>query len=132
MRHIATSTDRLDADKQRYDQDTAAKTLGDVIADADVFLGLSSAGVLKPEMVAKMGRQPIILAERRCGQHHVQRAARDGRRRRHGRRDPARRGATGARHDAVVDRAAHRQHDGGGRGRRTVAGRLTEIVSSHR
>lgn len=55
MRHIATSTDRLDADKQRYDQDTAAKTLGDVIADADVFLGLSSAGVLKPETVAKMG-----------------------------------------------------------------------------
>ena len=54
--------DKLDADKERYVQDTDAKTLGDVIVDADVFLGLSSAGVLKPEMVAKMAPQPIILA----------------------------------------------------------------------
>ena len=55
-------TDRLDADKQRYQQDTDATTLGDVIVDADVFLGLSSAGVLKPGMVARMAQQPIILA----------------------------------------------------------------------
>ena len=53
---------KLDADKQRYLQATDAKTLDDVIADADVFLGLSSAGVLKPAMVAQMARQPIILA----------------------------------------------------------------------
>jgi malate dehydrogenase (oxaloacetate-decarboxylating)(NADP+) len=33
-----------------------------VIADADVFLGLSASGVLKPEMVKKMGIKPIILA----------------------------------------------------------------------
>jgi len=54
--------DKLDADKQRYVQHTDATTLGDVIVDADVFLGLSSAGVLKPEMVARMAPQPIILA----------------------------------------------------------------------
>jgi malate dehydrogenase (oxaloacetate-decarboxylating)(NADP+) len=55
-------TDKLDADKQRYIRDIDARTLGDVIADADVFLGLSTSGVLTKEMVAKMARQPIILA----------------------------------------------------------------------
>ncbi|MFU2028067.1 NADP-dependent malic enzyme, partial [Bordetella avium] len=34
----------------------------DVIADADVFLGLSAGGVLKPEMVAAMAPRPLILA----------------------------------------------------------------------
>jgi malate dehydrogenase (oxaloacetate-decarboxylating)(NADP+) len=53
---------RLDADKKRYARDTDAKTLGDVIEGADIFLGLSTSGVLQPEMVAKMARQPIILA----------------------------------------------------------------------
>ncbi|MDE2599215.1 MAG: NADP-dependent malic enzyme [Rhodocyclaceae bacterium] len=45
-----------------YARDTDARGLGDVIADADVFLGLSAGGVLKPEMVAKMARSPLILA----------------------------------------------------------------------
>jgi malate dehydrogenase (oxaloacetate-decarboxylating)(NADP+) len=36
--------------------DTQARTLGDMIGGADVFLGLSAAGVLKPEMVARHGR----------------------------------------------------------------------------
>ncbi len=54
--------DKLDADKRRYLQDTDATTLADVIVDADIFLGLSSADVLKPEMVAKMADRPIILA----------------------------------------------------------------------
>ena len=52
----------LDASKQRYAQDTAARTLGDVMPDADIFFGLSTGGVLKPEMVAGMARDPIILA----------------------------------------------------------------------
>jgi malate dehydrogenase (oxaloacetate-decarboxylating)(NADP+) len=41
---------------------TEARTLGDVIGAADVFLGLSAGGVLKPEMVATMARSPLILA----------------------------------------------------------------------
>jgi malate dehydrogenase (oxaloacetate-decarboxylating)(NADP+) len=59
---IHTGRQNLDASKQRYAQDTAARTLGDVMPDADIFLGLSTGGVLKPEMVAGMARDPIILA----------------------------------------------------------------------
>ena len=54
--------DRLDESKQRYCQNTDAKTLADVVDGADVFLGCSAAGVLTPEMVKTMARQPIILA----------------------------------------------------------------------
>ena len=54
--------DKLDADKQRYLQDTDAKTLADVIGDCDVFLGLSGPGVLTQDMVKTMAPQPIILA----------------------------------------------------------------------
>ncbi|MCI1190928.1 NADP-dependent malic enzyme [Calidifontimicrobium sp. SYSU G02091] len=53
---------RLDESKQRYCQVTAARTLADVVRDADVFLGCSTAGVLTPEMVATMAPKPIILA----------------------------------------------------------------------
>jgi malate dehydrogenase (oxaloacetate-decarboxylating)(NADP+) len=53
---------RLDADKARYAQDTAARTLDDVIAGADVFIGLSTGGVLTPAMLEKMADKPIILA----------------------------------------------------------------------
>ncbi|MDD0838327.1 NADP-dependent malic enzyme [Curvibacter sp. HBC61] len=52
----------LDASKQRYAQDTAARTLADVVDGADVFLGCSAPGVLTAEMVKTMARQPIILA----------------------------------------------------------------------
>jgi|CXWL01.1.fsa_nt_gi malate dehydrogenase (oxaloacetate-decarboxylating)(NADP+) len=52
----------MDADKSRYARTTDKRTLDDVIADADIFLGLSAAGVLKPAMVAKMAPRPIILA----------------------------------------------------------------------
>ena len=54
--------DKLDESKQRYCQKTEAKTLADVVAGADVFLGCSAPGVLTPEMVKTMGTQPIILA----------------------------------------------------------------------
>jgi malate dehydrogenase (oxaloacetate-decarboxylating)(NADP+) len=53
---------KLDESKQRYCQRTDAKTLADVVKDADVFLGCSAAGVLSVEMVMSMARQPIILA----------------------------------------------------------------------
>ncbi|WP_425290539.1 NADP-dependent malic enzyme [Devosia enhydra] len=39
-----------------------ATTLAEVIDGADVFLGLSAAGALKPEMVKRMGPKPLILA----------------------------------------------------------------------
>ena len=52
----------MEPTKARYAQVTEARTLGDAIADADVFLGLSKAGVLKPEMVAKMADKPLIFA----------------------------------------------------------------------
>jgi malate dehydrogenase (oxaloacetate-decarboxylating)(NADP+) len=54
--------DRLDESKQRYCQITDARTLADVVAGADVFLGCSAAGVLTPEMVKTMADRPIILA----------------------------------------------------------------------
>ena len=48
--------------KADYAQGTTAATLGEVIYGADLFLGLSGPGVLKPEMVAKMADVPIIFA----------------------------------------------------------------------
>ena len=54
--------DNMEANKARYAQQTEARTLDDVIEGADVFLGLSTAGVLKPEMVARMAPQPLIFA----------------------------------------------------------------------
>ncbi|MCK6409067.1 NADP-dependent malic enzyme [Thauera sp.] len=52
----------MEPTKARYAQRTEGRTLGDVIVGADVFLGLSTAGVLKPEMVAKMAAKPLIFA----------------------------------------------------------------------
>src|SRR5947208_5693900 len=52
----------MDRYKARYAQDTAARDLGELLADADVFLGLSAGGVLKPEFVARMAPRPLILA----------------------------------------------------------------------
>ncbi|MBE0414222.1 NADP-dependent malic enzyme [Yoonia sp.] len=48
--------------KAEYAQGTTPATLDDVIAGADLFLGLSGPGVLKPAMVAKMADTPIIFA----------------------------------------------------------------------
>src|SRR5207237_4805584 len=41
---------------------TKARKRGDVIEGADIFLGLSAGGVLKPDMVKRMGAKPLILA----------------------------------------------------------------------
>ncbi|MDP1613398.1 MAG: NADP-dependent malic enzyme [Sulfuritalea sp.] len=59
---IHTGRDGLDPSKLRYAQATDARSLGDAIVGADIFLGLSAAGVLKPEMVMTMARDPLILA----------------------------------------------------------------------
>ena len=52
----------LDAQKAAYARETSARTLADAVQGADIFLGVSMAGVLKPEMVATMASQPLILA----------------------------------------------------------------------
>jgi malate dehydrogenase (oxaloacetate-decarboxylating)(NADP+) len=54
--------EQMDPNKARYAQETSARKLADIIDGADVFLGLSAGGVLKPEMVKRMARDPIILA----------------------------------------------------------------------
>lgn len=59
---LYTGRPHLDPDKSRYARDTDKRTLADIVAGADIFLGLSAAGVLKPEMVATMADRPIILA----------------------------------------------------------------------
>jgi malate dehydrogenase (oxaloacetate-decarboxylating)(NADP+) len=54
--------DKIDVSKQRFQKVTDARTLADVMIDADVFLGCSAAGVVTPEMIKSMRPQPIILA----------------------------------------------------------------------
>jgi malate dehydrogenase (oxaloacetate-decarboxylating)(NADP+) len=55
-------TKLMDPIKDRYAKVTDARTLGEVIEGADVFLGLSAGGVMKPEMVARMAPNPMIMA----------------------------------------------------------------------
>ena len=52
----------MDPDKERFAQKTDARTLAEIVKDADVFLGLSAGGVLKPEMVKTMAKDPLIMA----------------------------------------------------------------------
>ena len=54
--------EEMDEIKERYAKETDARTLGEVIEGADVFLGLSAGGVLKPEMVARMAPRPLVMA----------------------------------------------------------------------
>lgn len=54
--------ENMEANKRRYAQKTAARSLADVVKDADVFLGCSAAGVLTQDMVKAMGQKPLILA----------------------------------------------------------------------
>jgi len=58
----AGRTEEMDPIKARYAKRTKARTLAEVIPGADVFLGLSAGGVLKPEMVKTMAKRPLILA----------------------------------------------------------------------
>src|SRR5690606_12215132 len=54
--------EEMDRWKEPYLKDTDARTLADVIGGADVFLGLSAGGVLKPELLAGMAETPLVLA----------------------------------------------------------------------
>ena len=55
-------TELMDEDKIQFSQKTPARTLGEIIDGADIFLGLSAGGVLKKDMVKKMAAKPIIFA----------------------------------------------------------------------
>lgn len=55
-------TELMDPDKIIYAQKTDARKLGEVIDNADIFLGLSAGGVLKQDMVKRMAPKPIIFA----------------------------------------------------------------------
>ena len=55
-------TELMDEDKIQFVQKTDQRTLAQVIAGADVFLGLSAGGVLKPDMVKTMAKSPLIFA----------------------------------------------------------------------
>jgi len=52
----------MDAEKARYAQRTSARTLSDVIGEADIFLGLSAGRVLSPQQVARMAPRPLVFA----------------------------------------------------------------------
>ncbi|MCW5666411.1 MAG: NADP-dependent malic enzyme [Piscinibacter sp.] len=52
----------MDEHKARYAQSTAARSLAELLSGADVFLGLSAAGVLQPEWIGAMARDPLIFA----------------------------------------------------------------------
>ena len=59
---IHSGRDDLDEAKRRYARDTDQRELAEIVAGADVFLGLSAGGILTPEMVATMAERPVILA----------------------------------------------------------------------
>jgi malate dehydrogenase (oxaloacetate-decarboxylating)(NADP+) len=54
--------DEMAPNLARYARKTDARTLGDVLVGADVFLGLSAPNVLKPEWLPQMAAKPLILA----------------------------------------------------------------------
>jgi malate dehydrogenase (oxaloacetate-decarboxylating)(NADP+) len=55
-------TERMDEYKEKFATETKNRTLTEAIAGADIFLGLSVAGILKPEMLVSMAQSPIIMA----------------------------------------------------------------------
>ncbi|MCH2001887.1 NADP-dependent malic enzyme [Acinetobacter seifertii] len=59
---LTTSREGLDESKKRYVQDIKATQLHEVMAGADMFLGLSAAGILTKDMVKLMAENPIIFA----------------------------------------------------------------------
>ncbi len=59
---ISTAREDLNKYKAEFAIETEAKTLDDAIEGADMFLGLSAAGALTKEMVAKMAAEPVIFA----------------------------------------------------------------------
>ncbi|MEX0628140.1 MAG: NADP-dependent malic enzyme, partial [Cucumibacter sp.] len=60
---VATSRgNKMDRWRGAFAQDTKFKDLAEAMPGADIFLGLSAAGVLAPEMLAKMTKNPLVMA----------------------------------------------------------------------
>ncbi len=59
--HVGREQD-MNPEKAAYAQPGGKRALADVIAGADLFLGLSGPGVLSADMVAQMAPRPIIMA----------------------------------------------------------------------
>src|SRR5690606_36614930 len=59
---IRSDREHLDSTKAEYATDRDIHTLADAVKDADVFIGLSAADVLTPEMLLSMASKPIVLA----------------------------------------------------------------------
>ncbi len=59
---ISTSRTDLNEAKKFFAVDTDAKTLSDAVKGADVFLGVSKADILKPEMLLTMNKNPVVFA----------------------------------------------------------------------
>ena len=55
-------TEGMDPYKERYAVETSNRTLAEALVGADIFLGVSGPGVLKPEMLEGMAERPLILA----------------------------------------------------------------------
>ncbi len=55
-------TELMDEYKARYAQKTEKRTLAEILEGADIFLGLSAGGILKPDMLRSMADKPIIMA----------------------------------------------------------------------
>ena len=55
-------TELMDEYKARYAQKTDKRTLAEILEGADIFLGLSAGGILKPDMLRSMADKPIIMA----------------------------------------------------------------------
>jgi malate dehydrogenase (oxaloacetate-decarboxylating)(NADP+) len=55
-------TEKMNTYKARFAADTPARTLADSVRDADVFVGVAVAGILTPEMLRTMARDPIVFA----------------------------------------------------------------------
>jgi len=55
-------TELMDEYKAIYAQPTSARTLAEILVGADIFLGLSAGGILKPEMLVAMAEKPIVMA----------------------------------------------------------------------
>ncbi|WP_029039861.1 NADP-dependent malic enzyme [Cucumibacter marinus] len=61
---VVTMARKPEVDRWRgsFAQDTDAESLADLMPDADIFIGLSAAGVLKPDMLKQMAKDPLIMA----------------------------------------------------------------------
>lgn len=59
---IHSKRDNLTPEKQKYANRSEARTLEDAMHNADIFLGLSFAGLVSKDMVKSMAKRPLILA----------------------------------------------------------------------